>query len=115
MVFSKIRQLSVPVPRPSSGVPLAKEDVEILSEFLNFEDMTEFDADPLLPSRDAATNIIPRKDQIFRLQEIVARQESATRNNTEVIMELQRLLLEKLEDPPLVIFTLGLERERDPR
>lgn len=75
MVFSKIRQLSVPVPRPSSGVPLAKEDVEILSEFLNFEDMAEFDADPLLPSRDAATNIIPQKDQVFRLQEIVARQE----------------------------------------
>lgn len=101
-----VSNAAVPVVRlPSSSasavsaVPLAKEDVEVLSEFLNFEDMTEFDADPLPLRKDAATNTTPRRDEVSRLQEIVARQERAMKNNTQVIMDLQRLLREKLEDP----------------
>lgn len=104
---------AVPAPRSSREVPLAKDDVKVLSEFLNFEDMTEFDADPLPLRRDAATNTTLRKDEVCRLQEIAARQERAMTNNTQVIMDLQRLLREKLEDPSSRSIHLGLgEGER---
>jgi hypothetical protein len=91
--------LDLPITSSSMPVVPSKEDVDILTEFLVFEDTSEFDTESPPRTREIGTNTSPYKDEVSRLKEIVERQERALRNNTSVILDLQRLLRDKLDDP----------------
>jgi hypothetical protein len=96
---------SIPVSQSSaeslSTLPstiLKQDEVAVLSEFLIFEDTSEFDKES--STRDVATNTSPQKEcqteaETQRLQQIIQDQERALRNNTRVILNLQRLLEEQ--------------------
>ena len=97
----------------SSG-PLQKEEVDVLSEFLVFEDTSEFDIEP--STKDVATNTSPWKDseaEVKRLEEVIRNQERTLRNNTSVIANLQRLLQKHLCLNTIFLCTMVQELERD--
>ena len=96
----------------SSG-PLQQEEVDVLSEFLVFEDTSEFDIEP--STKDVATNTSPWKDseaEVKRLEEVIRNQERTLCNNTSVIANLQWLLQKHLCLKTIFLCTMVQELER---